>query len=203
MRVQVPPPGPSFPPTGGLRTGLCDCRTSLQHLKTEIRKGRAETGAENTPNRGGEFRQWPGRDSARQTNPRECRRFSHAGKSARRDGTCWLRMQVRPVRSGSLLISLSLLRQEQNSGRIWFCLLSICARCCCHNEEQETLQRDLGKSEQSRGSDPRSVPEAAEFGPDHVWSDTTPSCRRVEAAIGRGQHFRRITDYRRHPFNSV
>jgi hypothetical protein len=96
-----------------------------------------------------------------------------------------------------------LLRQEQNSGRIRFCLLSICARYCCDNEEQETLQRDLGKSEQSRGSDPRSVPEAAEFGPDHVWSDTTPSCRRVEAAIGRGQHFRRVTDYCRHPFNPV
>jgi hypothetical protein len=69
------------------------------------------------------------------------------------------------------------------------------------NEEQLIARSE--KSEQSRGSDPRSVPEAAELGPDHVWSDTTPSCRRVEAAIGRGEHFRRVTDYRRHPFNPV
>src|ERR1700731_4327730 len=62
--------------------------------------------------------------------------------------------------------------------------------------------RSLGL-EQTHGSDACSVPEAAELGPNHIRRDPTPSCRRIKAAIGRGEHFGRVTEYHRHSFNPV
>ena len=58
-------------------------RTSLGHLKTEIEKRRAETGAAKAPNPGGDLWEMPARDSTYHSNPRECRRFSLTRKSDR------------------------------------------------------------------------------------------------------------------------
>src|SRR3954452_6396533 len=59
------------------------------------------------------------------------------------------------------------------------------------------------ESEQPRGSELRSVPEAAQLCPDHIWRNPTPARRRVEAAIGRGQHGGGIADRMRHPLDPV
>lgn len=54
-----------------------------------------------------------------------------------------------------------------------------------------------------RGGYLRSVPEAAQLCPDHIRRNTAPARRRVEAAIGRGQHGAGIADRSRDPLDPV
>jgi len=61
----------------------------------------------------------------------------------------------------------------------------------------------IGKSEQSRRCEPRSVPEGTELRPDHIRSDTPPPCRGVEAAIVRGEHSGSVADHCGYPFNPI
>ena len=49
--------------------------------------------------------------------------------------------------------------------------------------------------EQPTGRKPSAIPQARKFGPDHILGDTAPAGRGVEAAIGPGQHPRRIANH--------
>src|SRR5262245_52245797 len=63
--------------------------------------------------------------------------------------------------------------------------------------------RRIGKSEQFRRRESRSVPKSTELRPDHIRSDTPPPCRRVEAAIARGEHCGGVSDHSNYPFDSI
>src|SRR5262245_40280035 len=63
--------------------------------------------------------------------------------------------------------------------------------------------RGIGKSEQFRRRESRSVPESTELRPHHIRSDTPPPCRGVEAAIVRGEHSGSVSDHSNDPFDSI
>src|SRR5215831_293123 len=100
---------------------------------------------------------------------------------------CARKNGCRPLaRSGRLELSAMCPRSGQ-SAKVWYL-------CRCQR---------IGKSEQFRRREPRSVPESTELRPHHIRSDTPPPCRGVEAAIVRGEHSGSVSDHSNYPFDSI
>src|SRR5262245_53871356 len=97
-----------------------------------------------------------------------------------------------PLRSASA----TLLAPSSNNAAISSPSVSLTAS----SMKRETAHR---KSEQSRRREPRPVPERTKLRPDHIRSDTPPSCRGVEAAIARGAHGGSVSDHGDDPFDSI